>query len=148
VHKVDGTLVYYTYALGNSGAPEVLVKTEEIPARRKLDPERMEHNDLAARSSQGRFWKGPWVRLLALHGWAQNEETFRVKTKKLAKKLAGVGIELVYASAPLVLPCLSNNVAAPLGAINERGRKNARAWWYYDNNNRNNLDERSWRPQE
>ncbi|KAM4699426.1 esterase OVCA2 [Discoglossus pictus] len=73
----------------------------------------------------------PLLRLLALHGYWQNEKSFREKTgalRKILKKHA----EIVYISAPLVVPepdaCTNNGESNSV-------QDEARGWWFSDTQN-------------
>ena len=71
----------------------------------------------------------PPLRVLCLHGWAQDSRLFRRKTSKLYKKLRErSNVELVFASAPHVVP----RAADPRTSSND----SARSWFHTDDDPR------------
>ncbi|XP_067864563.1 esterase OVCA2 [Heptranchias perlo] len=75
----------------------------------------------------------PVLRLLCVHGYRQNEKTFRERTGSLRKALKKCA-ELLYVSSPLRVPPLGSPAQPPAAAGDgiQAGEteENARGWWF------------------
>ncbi|XP_067866781.1 esterase OVCA2 [Heterodontus francisci] len=75
----------------------------------------------------------PVLRLLCVHGYRQNEKTFRERTGSLRKVLKKRA-ELLYVSPPLKVPPLeaAAQLPAAAGEGNQAGEteENAHGWWF------------------
>ncbi|XP_075052789.1 esterase OVCA2 [Mixophyes fleayi] len=68
------------------------------------------------------------LRILALHGYYQNERSFWERTGALRKNLKKRA-EIVMISAPLVIPCTDTDSREEGG---DDPREDPRAWWFSD----------------
>eukprot|EP00752_Nemacystus_decipiens_P004365 g3989.t1 len=96
IERLDGLLSEQRAALASS-APQNLM----VPVARALDVGHLQDAQLAALhlvSDRAR----PKLRILCLHGYLQNSQTFSQRTRQLSKKLKNTA-ELVYVDAPHLL---------------------------------------------
>ncbi|KAG1970283.1 esterase OVCA2 [Pimephales promelas] len=71
------------------------------------------------------------LRILCIHGYRQNANSFREKTgalRKLLKKL----VELVYISAPHEVPAIQNETNQEPEKTASGGEEDQRGWWFSD----------------
>ncbi|CAH2219953.1 esterase OVCA2 [Pelobates cultripes] len=78
---------------------------------------------MAAPSASAR----PVLRLLALHGYRQNERSFREKTGALRKILKGRA-EIVHITAPLIIPEPGGDVIKD--GNSDSSEEEPRGWWF------------------
>lgn len=79
---------------------------------------------------------GPRLKLLALHGFRQNGDVFRARTRKLRDALADVA-DLVYPTSPLVYAPQGDTREATLAAFGEVPEyPEHRLWWIASADNR------------
>lgn len=75
--------------------------------------------------------KKPLLKLLMLHGYRQNEKSFRERTGGLRKSLRNHA-EFVFCSAPHEIPNISNNGGEDTtsGDVSAAGDDDQRGWWF------------------
>lgn len=79
---------------------------------------------------------GPRLKILALHGFRQNGDVFRARTRKLRQALDDIA-ELVYVTSPLVYSPQGDTREATLAAFGEVPEyRDQRVWWQSSADNR------------
>ncbi|KAK9968472.1 hypothetical protein ABG768_002797 [Culter alburnus] len=71
------------------------------------------------------------LRILCIHGYRQNGNSFREKTGAL-RKLLKKQVELVYISAPHQVPAIQNETNQEPEKSARSGEEDQRGWWFSD----------------